>query len=96
MVGIYVRSSVIKRHEAAPLRQERERFLSHRRAQGMSRHNVKALASTLLHVIRFLNLETPRPVTVTPYRPMHVSSAEKPSNHELAISRSLTPGGSRD
>lgn len=64
MVSIHVRPTAIEKHKAAPLCAERERFLVHRRAQGMCRKNVRGLASTLLHVVRLLNLVVPRQVTL--------------------------------
>jgi hypothetical protein len=64
MVSIHVRPSAIEKHKAAPLREERERFLVHRRALGMRRSNVRGLASALLHVVRLLNLDAPRQVTL--------------------------------
>jgi integrase/recombinase XerD len=62
--GIHVRPTAIARHRAAPLCEEREQFLANRAAQGIHRGYLKQLASTLLHVVRILDLNEPRGVSV--------------------------------
>jgi integrase/recombinase XerD len=62
MEALFVVPSARSRHEAAPLWPERERYLLHLLRQGSSQQNVRSAASTLLQVVRLLELSTMRTV----------------------------------
>src|SRR5580700_8839579 len=55
--------SAIARHRAAPLAKEREAFLNHLSASGLSSSTVRTTASSLLQVVRLLRLRRLRDVT---------------------------------
>lgn len=65
MDGIFILPSARRRHEEAPLWHEREVYLAHLLQQGVSRENVRSTASTLIHVIRLLELSRMRAVGVS-------------------------------
>jgi len=49
--------SVVQRHQTAPLRKERERFLEYVSQRGCSQKGLQQYASALLYVLRFLHLK---------------------------------------
>jgi integrase/recombinase XerD len=51
-----------KKHREAPLLRERERYLTYLFEIGTRRERIRNVATMLLHVVRLLELETPRPV----------------------------------
>jgi integrase/recombinase XerD len=55
--------SAIARHRAAPLAKEREAFLNHLSASGLSPSTVRTTASSLLQVVKLLRLRRLRDVT---------------------------------
>jgi integrase/recombinase XerD len=62
MDSIFVWPSARKRHQEAPLLHEREQYLSHLLGQGISHDRVRSIASTLLQVVRLLELSSLRSV----------------------------------
>lgn len=62
METIFVVPSARSRHETAPFWPERERYLLHLLRQGSSHQNVRSAASTLLQVVRLLELSKMRTV----------------------------------
>ena len=59
-----VRAFVRQRHDAAPLRKEREQYINHLSNQGTSPRYLRAVGSRLLHINRLLGLTELREVTV--------------------------------
>lgn len=59
------RRDVRIRHQSAPLFEERDRYLNHLFNRGTSPRRVRTIASTLLNVIRFLNLRSASRVTAS-------------------------------
>jgi integrase/recombinase XerD len=57
------RPSAIARHRAAPLAKEREVFLNHLSASGLSPYSVRTTASSLLQVVKLLRLRRLRDVS---------------------------------
>lgn len=53
------------RHQAAPLYEERDRYLSHLFDRGTSARRVRIIAGTLVSVVHFLNLHSDSRVTIT-------------------------------
>ncbi len=56
--------AAIERHQAAPLVEERTRYLEHFEKLGVQRHNLRKQAANLLRLIRLLELVEGRPVSV--------------------------------
>ena len=61
---IFERPFFLKRHQEAPLLEERERFLLHLHQQGTSRPALRTLARELMHVVRLLELKSLRDVAL--------------------------------
>jgi integrase/recombinase XerD len=61
---IFERPFFLKRHQEAPLLEERERFLLHLHKQGTSRPALRTLARELIHVVRLLELKSLRDVAL--------------------------------
>ncbi len=60
--NICARESIRSRQHEAPLRREREQYLSHLLKQGTSETHVRVVASRLLHINRLLGLNALRNV----------------------------------
>jgi integrase/recombinase XerD len=60
--SIFVFESTRLRQRAAPLLKEREQYLSYMLDQGVSKQRVRTIASMLLHIIRLMELNSPRTV----------------------------------
>lgn len=60
--SIFVWPSIRQRQKEAPLLQERELFLSHLLQQGCKHVQVRSIATTLLHVVRLMELQTLRDI----------------------------------
>lgn len=59
---IFIRRSTQEKHRGAPLRHERERFLSSMQEQGYSRYSLGTTANLSLHIVRLIGLTNMRPV----------------------------------
>ena len=59
---VFAYESTRRRQLAAPFLQERESYLTHIISQGTSKARVKVVASMLLHVVRFMEIESLRVV----------------------------------
>jgi len=57
--------STRERHQSAPLLVERERYLSHVLQQGVSLDRAKAIAATLIHAVRLLEMSRSRRIDPT-------------------------------
>ena len=66
--GVKERDFAILRRDAAPLRLEREEYLTHLLDQGSNPRHVRAVASRLVHVNRLLGLTQLRPVNIVEVR----------------------------
>lgn len=62
------RAFVLARQEIAPLRREREQYLTHLLNQGTSSQYVRAVASRLIHINRLLNMVELRAVNTLEVR----------------------------
>ncbi len=60
--SVFLIETVREKHRTAPLLAEREKYLSYLFEIGTRRERVRNVASMLLHVIRLLKLDSPRPV----------------------------------
>ncbi|HKN23964.1 MAG TPA: tyrosine-type recombinase/integrase [Candidatus Acidoferrum sp.] len=60
---IYTFQLAVHRHQSAPLRRERERFLEKRRDDGANRHLLQHDATLLIHIVDQLKIEKLRPVS---------------------------------
>jgi integrase/recombinase XerD len=56
--------SVQLRHESAPLLNEREQYLTHLLQRGYSRVSVRGTAAYLVHVVRVMNMNSMRTVSL--------------------------------
>jgi integrase/recombinase XerD len=62
--SVFLTDSDRQKHRKAPLFRERERYLTYLFEIGTRRERVRDVATMLLHVVRLLELESPRPVGV--------------------------------
>jgi site-specific recombinase XerD len=60
--SLFVFESTRSRQRSAPLLKEREQYLSYMIDQGVSKQRVRTIASMLLHIIRLMELSSPRSV----------------------------------
>jgi integrase/recombinase XerD len=62
--SVFLIESDRQKHRTAPLFQERERYLTYLFEIGSRRERVRDVATMLLHVVRLLELESPRPIGI--------------------------------
>ncbi|HLJ78869.1 MAG TPA: site-specific integrase [Acidobacteriaceae bacterium] len=62
--SVYLMESVRERHRKAPLLLEREKYLTYLSDIGTDRKRLRSIATMLLHVVRLLQLDLPRPIGV--------------------------------
>jgi integrase/recombinase XerD len=61
---VYLTESVREKHRNAPLFVERQKYLTYLSEIGTDRKRVRHVATMLLHVVRLLRLDSPRPVEI--------------------------------
>jgi len=75
-----VRPVAIEKHANAPLFAQRELYLANLCRQGTNKHRVRAISASLLHVVRLLDLQTPRSVGPAEIREAATKRAKKVSS----------------
>jgi hypothetical protein len=64
MDSVFLVASIREKHRTAPLLVERERYLAYLFEIGTRRERIRYVATMLLHIVRLLELDSPRLVGI--------------------------------